>query len=304
MEWARGIGSKVLVILLLLLAAVVVANLIFNVQNLQIPVAPGRPVQPEGGQPAVEGVRVNGQVLALVMVVVSLLVLGSAVILYAKYAPRRGKFPFAELVPLIVGLAVFMAVAFMDPQQAFPEQEEEEEDGGVIPGTGDGGQGEESTDVQILPPLPFAGLGPPLLMGALILIGLAALLALMRTFKGLRVPPTFMSLADEEIRREAAKSLGGGVYRLRLGDDLRSVILGCYRDLLRLYEGRGMRLRPELTAREVERAAREYLGLSTGSSRSLRSLFELARYSDHPLSDDDRRAAISALDGVRVELEA
>ncbi|MFQ5910617.1 MAG: DUF4129 domain-containing protein, partial [Thermoplasmata archaeon] len=135
-------------------------------------------------------------------------------------------------------------------------------------------------------------------------LALSAVTFLLSTLRHRRWASMANEEEDELRRGEMARSIQEGLYRLTLGDDVRSVILGCYRDMVRLFKDRGVETDDYLTARELESLAIRRLRLSSESSRSLRELFEVARYSTHPLTEEDRRHAADCLERVKTELEA
>src|SRR5438128_98591 len=71
-----------------------------------------------------------------------------------------------------------------------------------------------------------------------------------------------------------------------------------------LLRARGTTAQGALTPRELEDLAVGRLHVSREASSTLTSLFEEARYSEHPLGEADRRRAIESLAGIRVALEA
>src|SRR5438552_19073914 len=59
-----------------------------------------------------------------------------------------------------------------------------------------------------------------------------------------------------------------------------------------------------LPPHELERLAVDWLRVSRDASGILTSLFEEARYSDHPLGERDRARAIESLGQIQAALEA
>src|SRR5438046_2027622 len=96
--------------------------------------------------------------------------------------------------------------------------------------------------------------------------------------------------------REAIQAIAGG-------GEVRAVILACFQRFCTLLGSRGITKQDPLTPRELERLAVDRLRFSREDSATLTSLFEEARYSEHPLGDLDRARAIDSLGKIRVALE-
>lgn len=101
----------------------------------------------------------------------------------------------------------------------------------------------------------------------------------------------------------------------RLGSDLRRslVDLESERDPRRAVERAYVRMEESLGAVELSRAPDEtpaefttrvlrVLGVSAAAASDLTALFEIARFSDHPMDEDDRRRAISSVQRVEAEV--
>ena len=59
---------------------------------------------------------------------------------------------------------------------------------------------------------------------------------------------------------------------------------------------------PDETPTEFTSRVLRVLGVSAGAASELTGLFEIARFSDHPLDEDDRRRAIASLRRVEAEV--
>ncbi len=291
--------SRLLVFALLLLAAFAAVNLIVNLARLLLIGEPG------GTEGNLDGVLVTTSMdpstVMVLALIASLIFVSTILIAYLRYGPRRGRFPFLELIPLIVGIAIIISLAYLGQEPSGEEVDEGLGEDGGQPGEAEPGVDEPSGGTLELPPPRLLELGPALMVVALALIALTAVLLLL----SLRaLPPPFRRSIVPRIEREMAASLESGIYRLELGDDVKSVILSCYRDMVSLLRQRGLDARPQLTAREVEAAAMKQLGITPTSSRALREIFEVARYSSHTITEDDRGRAIDSLNMVRKELGA
>ena len=105
-------------------------------------------------------------------------------------------------------------------------------------------------------------------------------------------------------KRELARVVRTAIADLEAGGDFRAAVLRCYGSMVLLFESRGTRAEPAQTAREFEADALTRLGVSRQGVDDLTSLFEEARYSDHPIREGQRDAAIGCLTSIRRELEA
>lgn len=105
-------------------------------------------------------------------------------------------------------------------------------------------------------------------------------------------------------RREAARAVEAALQQIQLGGDVREAILLCYARFCTLLGAKGIEEQDALTARELEDLAVRQLAVSAESSDALTGLFEEARYSEHPLGDEDRDRAVRSLEQIRTDLEA
>lgn len=90
-------------------------------------------------------------------------------------------------------------------------------------------------------------------------------------------------------RRESLEAVQEAIRMLSDTDraDPRMRIVDCYRRLITTGSRLGARLTPELTARELERSIRKAFLLEGPAISTLTTLFEEARYSLHPITEDD-----------------
>jgi len=93
------------------------------------------------------------------------------------------------------------------------------------------------------------------------------------------------------------------LYGLVTGDEYRLIIYDTYKKMCAHLEKLGYTREDHVTPTEFSRALKLALPLDTRSIRMLTKLFEEARYSDHELSDADRRAAIESLKYIESELD-
>jgi hypothetical protein len=84
--------------------------------------------------------------------------------------------------------------------------------------------------------------------------------------------------------------------------DPRSRIIACYRHLISVAMRMGAPVSSDQTARELETGIRTMLGLEGPAMSGLTLLFEEARYSLHPITEDDSQRAYQYLQSVAGEL--
>ncbi|MFQ6012528.1 MAG: DUF4129 domain-containing protein [Thermoplasmata archaeon] len=295
--------ANLLILALVLFVAVALINLI---QNLQALPDPGSGSGSGGGGPpvlfAVPTLGVNPLILAWVM---SLVGVGIFLVAFLYLRPRGGRLGFEEFIPLILGAVLLLAVLFLlqDFRPGTEElMEEPTEEGGT-------GAGQEPPPAEGPAPLSLFREGlqatPGLLLLFVSFVAFAAIYYLRATLQARRARALGLSIQrEQELKREMAEALEERIYRLRLGEDSRSVILGAYRDMVRLFRSYGLPTRRSQTARELEVLALEKLGISGKASRALRRQFEEARYSLHLLTEAKRQGAIESLRRVKSELGA
>jgi hypothetical protein len=99
-----------------------------------------------------------------------------------------------------------------------------------------------------------------------------------------------------------ADEIDAGIDHLRTDGDPRAAVIACYLRMERALARAGISRRPSETPFELlERALREHSVLGRSAHR-LTALFEVARFSLHPVGERERRHAIDALGEVRSQL--
>ena len=109
--------------------------------------------------------------------------------------------------------------------------------------------------------------------------------------------------ADEARPRQVRRAVAAGLQELRTHTDPRQAIIACYARLEHLLEDHGMPAYGHLTPQEYMGAALHDLDLPADAFAGLVGLFELARYSLHPLDDRARARAIAYLEQLNAHLE-
>ncbi len=288
-EWA--------VPLLLFLAIVLVAALAFNVANLDT----GGEAIPGGGASGGTSPSALG-VFDPLLGDVFLVVFASFVIAMLVYAILRRKvqqkaptkpFSWWQVISSAIGLILVIALLLAWPRmiQAFRI-------GQTPPTTGNAG-GASATGWPVAAGAPLG-----LFLGLTVLATIVILVALLRRGAGVVEIDNEPSDDDPATRHAAADAVQDAIEELEVGGDVRAVILACFRRFCALLGARGITAQGALTPRELEDLAVGRLHVSREASSTLISLFEEARYSEHPLGEADRHRAIESLAGIRVALEA
>ena len=112
----------------------------------------------------------------------------------------------------------------------------------------------------------------------------------------------YLDLCEYGMPDEAQKFasvLDETVYALKTGNDYRGAIISCYRTLCDVLERGGVPNKSSLTAREFEALATSKLNLSSGHLHEATLLFEKARYSEDPVSEEEARRSIECLEKLR-----
>ncbi len=288
-EWA--------VPLLLFLAIVLVAALAFNVANLDT----GGEAIPGGGASGGTSPSALG-VFDPLLGDVFLVVFASFVIAMLVYAILRRKvkqkaptkpFSWWQVISSAIGLILVMALLL-----AWPRMVQAFRIGQTPPTTGNAG-GASATGWPVAAGAPLG-----LFLGLTVLATIVILVALLRRGAGVVEIDNEPSDEDPATRHAAADAVQDAIEELEVGGDVRAVILACFRRFCALLGARGITAQGALTPRELEDLAVGRLHVSREASSTLISLFEEARYSEHPLGEADRHRAIESLAGIRVALEA
>lgn len=231
----------------------------------------------------------------LVAVVGVMALLGLLFLIYIRPSARSAAGPRQKqsLRTLIYAAVIFVALAVsFGPQEALEEeplpeedtaQSAEREDFGSVTDTEDG-----SSDINIV---------------AVVVIGTLAAAMLLRSW--LLAAPT--SAAVDELPDESPdvflrSAIDDATRRLQLGTDPRSGVLAAYDGLERALAARGQPREP--TETPTEHMARVLVDVPTIAEPAveLGRLYELARFSDHPISEDDRQQAVEQLAAARRSL--
>jgi hypothetical protein len=108
--------------------------------------------------------------------------------------------------------------------------------------------------------------------------------------------------SDADIRR-VRRAMTAGLRELRTHTEPRQAIIACYARMEYLLEDHGVPALRHLTPQEYMAAALRGLDLPLDACAGLIRLFELARYSLHPLDDAARATAIAHLERLTAHLQ-
>jgi hypothetical protein len=95
-----------------------------------------------------------------------------------------------------------------------------------------------------------------------------------------------------------------GIEDLRSIRDPRAAVIACYARMERFFRAEGLSRRPSDTPFEFIARALRARKVDGPSPLGLTTLFELAKFSDHPVDETMRADALAALEDVRARLEA
>jgi hypothetical protein len=113
----------------------------------------------------------------------------------------------------------------------------------------------------------------------------------------------FQGAADDPRPRQIQRAVAAGLQELRTHTDPRQAIIACYARLEHLLTDYGVPAYEYLTPQEYMGTALQELDLPTEAFAGLVQLFELARYSLHPLDDTARRTAMAYLEQLQAHLQ-
>jgi hypothetical protein len=108
---------------------------------------------------------------------------------------------------------------------------------------------------------------------------------------------------DANVRR-VRRAMTAGLRELRAHTEPRQAIIACYARMEHLLEDHGVPAWRHLTPQEYMGAALRGLDLPMDAFTGLIGLFELARYSLHPLDEAARTTAITHLERLTTHLHA
>jgi hypothetical protein len=135
-----------------------------------------------------------------------------------------------------------------------------------------------------------------------VLYGGTALVALWVLLEGRGSTKDSTAPSDADLRR-IRRAMTAGLRELRAHTEPRQAIIACYARMEHLLEDHGVPALRHLTPQEYMGAALRGLDLPLDAFAGLIRLFELARYSLHPLDDAARATAIAHLERLAAHLQ-
>jgi len=300
----RTAGQRFGAPLLLITALVLVAVLASNLANLAEPLER----LPSVPRPTSDSVVLSSWLVAALIwgiggTVLTLLIV---VLVLGLRKPRQKEIAIWELLARVLGIVALLVSLlvslYLFPQARRAGQDADAPNGGT--GAAEGAAASAGSLDSVLLGVP--GLTIVSLTAVIITAALGIALALL--FRRHRSVLYESILEPErpapEARAVVARTIERAIEELELGLEPREAILRCYGALCALLVRRGLGGLEPLTPREVERLAIAQFGLSVDDIGALTSLFEEARYSDHPLGPSARERALLALARLRSALGA
>ncbi|MEF8873724.1 MAG: DUF4129 domain-containing protein [Candidatus Thermoplasmatota archaeon] len=107
---------------------------------------------------------------------------------------------------------------------------------------------------------------------------------------------------EKEVGDQISSTVDKAVTDLREGKDVHSTILRCYQRMCSILEEKGAKNFEFMTPREFENQAVRTLDVPTSKVSEIREVFELAKYSNYRLGEEERDKAVKALKELRKEL--
>jgi hypothetical protein len=107
---------------------------------------------------------------------------------------------------------------------------------------------------------------------------------------------------EEDFLEDVLEALEAGervLYDISITDDVREAIFSAYRKFLAVMEAYGHSKGEPSTAREFAAQVRQVMDVDAASLHQFTTMFEVARYSDHPLDLEHRDRALAAFRSVR-----
>ena len=282
--------------LLLFAAILLVAGLAFNLAYLDTG-GEALPATPGSGSPTPGASGILDSEAATQIVFIAL-VAGCITLLVLFLFQRQKGIPvkrvlrpttWMDMVAMLIAFAVLGLLLVLWPRLTTTHP----------PPAPGGGNASATGNVTVLPTVSGIPLG--VFLAASLLASIVAIALFFRVGSTLRQRPP--PAGPRAPRRAAVQAVQVAIDQLQLGADVRAAILACYARFCALLGTRGIGSQEALTARELEEFAVRHLAVSPASSDALTSLFEEARYSEHPLGEADRDRAMRSLERIRADLE-
>ncbi len=121
------------------------------------------------------------------------------------------------------------------------------------------------------------------------------ILLLVIIYFALRFVPRTISEKNENLGKSIEMVIG----ELKFSNDIKGAIMKAYYDLSRILKNHGVIEEEYLTPREFENMTLRKLKIDSTPFERIVELFEEARYSEHPLSENHRKMAIESLEKIK-----
>lgn len=223
----------------------------------------------------------------------------------ATAVPTRLVFPILIVILLLVVFTIFVRVNLIAPSTG--PGSNGPGGNGITNGTTNGTQGQNASALNLSGGgggINFFGLGLPawaaygILAGAVAVIAIAATIFILRVARGPRFPGEPAPAAGVRSELEsAARALEEG------SGDPRHILIALYGRLLRRIEPQVGDLTTQ-TAEEIKSHYLIHLGVQPRTAEEITRLFELARYSSHPIGADEVVLARTVLSTAIQELNS
>jgi len=281
-------------IVILLIFTLIVGNLIYNIQYLDMPTETIPFGSGLGGPGAAGEISVNSQYLKWSFVgFVSILILISVVGLIWSMAKGRSLISRWELLGYGLGMAFLCIIVLFLPEILNFLNELLGHSGTSTNGGGNGVTGDVS-DV---------GFGYPIGIVILLIVAVGIVVYYIVSRISTSAYTRFKSKKIEHEKGELLKYVEDAISDLELGGNARTVIIRCYRNMCAFMGKKGFAQKSHYTPREFEFLVMRKTGLKGKNLRGLTALFEEARYSAHELTEYDKNEAVRHLRNFRDELE-
>jgi hypothetical protein len=192
--------------------------------------------------------------------------------------------PFIKILAyFIVAIIAILFIMIANPTSVLSPNQTP--DGGPIIPPGDGSQ------------TPGAGgqdIGPGIAVLIAVMAAAIILVLVLRRQSDRRITYT-----SAQANRRAQEVMEDAVRRIYLGEDVRSVIIRAYQQMEMLLPRGRFGDDRVLTPREFAQRAVSELRWPPSQVNELTALFEEARYSDHPVKDEQKERAVRCLEGIR-----
>ncbi len=108
---------------------------------------------------------------------------------------------------------------------------------------------------------------------------------------------------NEIPQENISKYVERAISTIKIGGDVKGAILRAYKEMENMMRARGVEDKEYFTPREFKEFALNNLRLSPAPVNTLVSLFEIARYSQHSMEEEQRERALRALEEIKDEIQ-